>query len=160
MDILHHLIHAFLINVEIHTFPRVQENVTQLVAMSEDILAPPLMEIAASTTQSLGRIGQCQRRSLESLSLLEMILRVVAVDASKEVMVFRIICHRLQLIVATINKSSPNHIASIFLPLAIEREQHLGMVGMRGASSIGITDDELARSQLLVVHVRLVRPSA
>ena len=45
-NVAHHLVHALLVDVEIHTFPAVEQNVAQLVAMGKHILASPLVEVA------------------------------------------------------------------------------------------------------------------
>ena len=74
VDVSHHLVHTLLVDVEIDALPGVEEDVTLLVAMSQDVLASPLVEVAARTAQSLGRVSECQGWGLESLALLQVIL--------------------------------------------------------------------------------------
>ena len=73
MDISHHLIHTLLVDIEVNTLPRVQEDITLLITMSKHVLATPLMEVAAGTAQALIGISKRKSRSLESFTLLEMI---------------------------------------------------------------------------------------
>ena len=44
-DIAHHLVHAFLVDIEIYALPRVKQYLTFLIAMHEHVLTSPLMEI-------------------------------------------------------------------------------------------------------------------
>ena len=73
MDISHHLIHTLLVDIEVNTLPRVQEDITLLITMSKHVLATPLVEVAAGTAQTLIGISKCKSWSLESFTLLEMI---------------------------------------------------------------------------------------
>ena len=120
MYVGHHLVHPLLIDIEINALPGVQKDVTLLVTMSEDILTSPFMEIATCATQTFCRISQSESWSLESLTFLQMILRILLIDTGKEVVKFRIVGNRFQLIVAAIYKRCANDITRILLSLAIE----------------------------------------
>ena len=53
MDISHHLVHSLLVDVEINTFPRVEQDITLLISMCQDIFASPFMEVSTCTAQAL-----------------------------------------------------------------------------------------------------------
>ena len=160
VDVCHHLVHSLLVDAEIHTLPRVEKNITLLVAMSEDILASPFMEVAACATQSFLRIGESQGWCLESCAFPEVILRVFLIDACKEIVILGIIGYSSEFIVATIFDGSTDDITHIFLSFATEREHHLTMVGMRVANAIVISDDKSPWLQFFLTQLCLVRPRA
>ena len=45
-DVVHHLMHALLSDVEIDTLPRVQQYLALLIAMPQTVFASPLVEVA------------------------------------------------------------------------------------------------------------------
>ena len=51
-DVAHHLVHAFLVDVEIDTLPGVEQDFALLVAMSQHVFAAPLVEIAGYAGES------------------------------------------------------------------------------------------------------------
>ena len=52
-NVLHHLVHTLLVDVEVDAFPRVEQDFALLIAMHELILATPLVEVTADTRKSL-----------------------------------------------------------------------------------------------------------
>ena len=88
--------------------------------MSQLVVTSPLVEVTTDTRETFLRETQCHSWRDEGLALLQVIGRVIRIDASKEIVVIRIVSLDLQLVVATIHNSSTNHVALILLPLAIE----------------------------------------
>ena len=99
-DVSHHLVHAFLVDVEIDTLPRVQQYLTLFVTMHQHVLTSPLMEVTGNTRESLLGESQCQLGSDECLTLLQVILRVILIDTSEEIVVLCIVRIYLQPVVA------------------------------------------------------------
>ena len=64
-NIRHHLVHARLIDVEIHTFPAVQQDLAKLITMSQLIFTTPFVKVTADSAQSFIRICKSQFRGLE-----------------------------------------------------------------------------------------------
>ena len=159
-DVAHHLVHTRLIDVHVDTFPGVEQDLALLVAMSQLVVAAPLVEVAAYARESLLREAQGNGWCSENLTLLQMILGVVGIDACEEIVEIRIIRLHLQLVVAAIDDGRTNHVASILLTLAVEREHHLAMGSMGIAHTILILDNLLARSQRLLTEDGLVTPRA
>ena len=73
-------------------------------------------------------------------------------------MILRVVGHGLELIVAAVFQCRTDDGTRILLSLAVEREHHLGMVGMRIAYAIIVADNELAWLQLLVAQLSLGSP--
>ena len=51
-NVSHHLVHVFLIDVEVNALPRVQKDAAKLIAMSQAIHSSPLMEVAGSARKT------------------------------------------------------------------------------------------------------------
>ena len=68
--------------------------------MHQLVFTSPLVEVARDTAQTLARVGQCQSRCFERLPFLQMVLRVILVDACEEIVVFRIVGDYLQAVIA------------------------------------------------------------
>ena len=153
MNVCHHLIHSLLVDVEINTLPRIQENISLLITMSKNILTSPLMEITASTAQTFIRISKCKSWSFESFALFKVILRVLFIDTSKEVVILGIIGYGFEFIISSILKRCTDYRTRIFLSPTIQREHNLSMVGMRISSTIIIADNELTRLQFFMTQL-------
>ena len=67
-DILHHLCHLGLFDVEINSFPTVEKHIAQLIAMAQFVFTSPTMEGATHTTLAFLAIGKCQRRGNETFA--------------------------------------------------------------------------------------------
>ena len=51
-DVAHHLVHAFLVDVEIDALPGVEQDLALLVTMSQHVFAAPLVEVAGYARES------------------------------------------------------------------------------------------------------------
>ncbi len=119
-DVAHHLVHSLLIDVEVHAFPGIQENVSWLVAVHQFVFTSPLMEVARGTAESLIGIGECQDGSDKGLSLGQLVFRVVFIDAGIQIVVFCIVGLHLEAIVAAVTESGANHSALVLLWFPVE----------------------------------------
>ena len=126
--------------------------------MGQHILTSPLVEVATYARESFLREAQRHLRCGKCLALPEVIFRVVRVDASKEIVIFRIISFNFQLEVSRVAECSTNHIATILLAFAIEREHHFCMVSMGIAHTIFVLDNLLTRSYRLLYKASLISP--
>ena len=100
LDVCHHLRHVLLVDVKVDTLPRVEQNLALAVGVGEFVLAAPAVEVAAHSAESLLAVRErCDWRH-EGLVLLQMILRVVVVDAGEELVILRLVGHGAQLVVA------------------------------------------------------------
>ena len=157
-DIAHHLVHALLVDIEVDTLPGVQQHLPFLVAMSEHILAPPLMEVTGYARETLLGEAQGDLRCDERLTFLQVIFRVVRVHASEEIMEVTIVRLHLQLVVARVADRGTYHVAVVLLSLTVEREHHLSATRVCVAHAILILDDLLAWCQRLLTEDTLVAP--
>ena len=57
-DVAHHLVHTGLVDVEVDTFPAVQQNLAWRISMGQSIATSPTVEITAGTAQPLLTVGQ------------------------------------------------------------------------------------------------------
>ena len=73
-DVVHHLVHALFVDVEIDTFPTVQQDWTQFGAMSNLVGASPTVEMTTCTAQSFVAVSECQSRSHKAFTALQIIL--------------------------------------------------------------------------------------
>ena len=94
----------------------------------------------------------------ERLGLLQVVFRVVFVDTCKEVVVLRVVGDHLQAVVAAIAEGSADDVAGVLLALAVQREHHFGMVGMRVTCAVLVDDDLLAGRQRFLHQAALVGP--
>ena len=158
LDVCHHLRHLRLLDVEINALPRVEQNLALYVAVHQFVLASPAVEVAAHTAQSLLAVGEGCDGSGEGLALGQVILRIVLVDAGKELVVFRLIGHGTQLVVARIADSGTDYTPRVLLTLTVEREHNLATRSMCIACSVAVFNYKCARLKLLLRELRLVCP--
>ena len=118
------------------------------------------MEVTGCAREPFLRESESQSGSAERLAFLQMVFRVVLIDASNEVVIFCIIGVDLQTVVPRIAQSSSNHIASEFVRFPVEREHHLCMIGVGVACSVLVLDDLQTRLQQFFGNSSLVSPRA
>ena len=104
------------------------------------------------------RVAQGEGRGGEGLAALQVVLRVVLVDACEEVVVVGIVGDHLQAVVARIADGSTDDGSRVLLSLAVEREHHLAMIGMRVACAVLVDNHLLAGSQRFLHQLGLVGP--
>src|SRR5699024_2176144 len=102
--VCHHLLHILLINVEINTFPTVQQYLAGLVSIGQFMFPSPFMEITACAAQSLFRVGERQRGSTEYLAFFQPEGSTFLIHTSKEVVIIAVIRIDFQPIVTGIAK--------------------------------------------------------
>ena len=128
--------------------------------MHHHVFASPLVEVARDARQSALRVAQRHLRCYERLAFLQVIFRIVRVDASEKVVVFRIVGINLQLKIAAIAEGSTNHVSLVLLSLAVQRQHHLSLVSMRVARAVLVLNHLLARQYGLLDKTSLVSPRA
>ena len=143
--VCHHLVHAFLVDVKVDTFPAVQQDFAQLVAVGQLVFAPPAVEVAAGAAQPLVTVGQGQLRGDERLTLLQEVGGVVLVDAREEVVVFIVVRVDAQLVIAAVAERGTDDTSLVLTRLSVQRKHHFGMVGVRIARTVLVLDDLHAR---------------
>ena len=87
-----------------------------------------------------------------------MVFRIVLVDASKEVVEIGIISNHLETVVARIAEGCTNHLTTVLLAFAVEREHYFGVVGMGIAGTVLIDNDFLSWGKWFLDETSLVGP--
>ena len=88
--------------------------------MSQLIVAAPFVEITAHARETLLRETQGNGWRNECFAFLQMIVRIIWIDACKEIVEIGIIGLHLQLVVTAIDDSSSNYVAGILLTFSVE----------------------------------------
>ena len=141
-NVIHHLSHTGLADVEIDTFPAVQQDFAFTVTVAEHIFATPAVKIAASPAQSLRGVSQGHFRSSEYFLRLKIILGIVGADSGIELVIVRCTGVETELIVAAVAQSRPDYPSVILARFSIEGNHHLGVLGL------GIPDTVLVLNNL------------
>ncbi len=89
-----------------------------------------------------------------------MVGRVLLIDTGEEVVVFRLIGHHLQFVVAAVAEGSANDVTGLFLRLTVEREHHFSVRGLGVAHSVAVGDDELPLMEFFFHELCFVGPCA
>ena len=158
--VLHHLVHARLVDVEIYTFPAVEENLAELLAVCQLVVAAPPVEIAAGSAQTFVRICQGEFRGLEDLLGSEGVFRVVRVDSGIELMPVGVAGVDAEFIVSAVAEGCSDHTAGVLLRLAVKREHDLGVVCVGISYSVLVLDREHSALKRLLGETAFVGPCA
>ena len=94
----------------------------------------------------------------ERLTLLQVILGVLFVDACKEIVVFCVVSNNLELVVAPVADGSSDDITAVLLRTAVEREHHFTMRGVRVACTIAVDNHFYTLLQWLLFQTAFVGP--
>ena len=72
--------HSFLIDIEVHSFPAVQQDFAFPVSVEEHIVAAPSVETAACPAEALLAVGEGKEWGYKAFSLAEMVFGVLLID--------------------------------------------------------------------------------
>ena len=89
-----------------------------------------------------------------------MILRVLLIDTSHEVMIVSVIGLDLQFVISCITEGGTNNITLVLAALAVEREHHLGMLGLRVAYAVLVLYRDETTGKGLFDHPALITPGS
>ena len=159
-DVGHHLLHAFLVDIEIHSFPAVQQNFAQAGAVSQPVVASPAVEVAANAANPVFAVAQRQWRSNESLAFAEVVGRVVVVDSGEEVVIVGIVGVEPQFVVAGVADGCADCASGVLVSLAVERYHHFAVRGVGVSCAVGVLYHFNAVGQWSLLHTCLVGPRA
>ena len=158
--VLHHLVHSRLVDVEIHTLPAVEQDLAELPAVGQLVVAAPPVEVAAGTAQTFVRICQGKFRSLEDLLGSECIFRIVGVDSGIELMPVGVAGVNAEFVVSAVAEGCSDHAAGVLLRLAVKREHDLGVVCVGISYSVLVLDSEHSALERLLGETAFVGPCA
>ena len=157
-NVAHHLQHALLVDVEVHAFPAVEQNLACFGAVGQTVVAAPAVEVAADTAQTLTGVGQCQRRSDELFALGQIIGRVFLVYAGEEVVIVRVVGVEHEFIVAAVAQRGTNGASAVLHGRAVERNHHFTMGCMRVSHAVLIFYHFQTVRQRCLLHAAFVGP--
>ena len=118
------------------------------------------MEVAAGTAQSFVAIGQGQLGGDERLAFLQVIGRIILVDAGEEVVVLVVVRVDAQLVIAAVAERGTDDTSLVLTRLPVQRKHHFGMVGVRIARTVLVLDDLHARHKRFLHQATFVGPRA
>ena len=156
----HHLVHSGFVDIEIDSFPAVEQDLAFTVAVGDLVGARPAVEIARDSAEAFVGEGQREFRSAEGLPFRESQFTVVRKDTGEKAVVISIVCDEIEMIVSAVAECGPDDRAGILLGLAIERYHHLGVGRMRITDTVLIVDAERPALERLLHEASFIGPGA
>ena len=160
-NVVHHLVHLRFFNIQIYTFPTIEQDIPWLVATVNHTCTCPPMEITAGTANTFLRISQRQYRSSEYFFRFQFILGSFFIHSGKNTVyrsAERIIHIHSDLSTSAPAKCCTNYTATIFLRLAIKRKHHFRMITQPVADTIHILNHFHSGNQRLTFKLCLSSP--
>ena len=139
-DVGHHLVHAGFVDVEIDSFPTVQQDLALPVAVGDLMRTGPAMEVARGPAETFVGICQGKFRSAERLARSERKRAVVGADTGEDAVIIGIVGDYVDMVIATVAERCTNHRACILGRLAVQGEHYLRVGSVRIAHAVLVLD--------------------
>ena len=157
-DVLHHLFHSRLRDIEIDSFPAVEQDVPCPPAVVYHPVPRPSVEVSTHSAKTFVTVGQGKRRGGESLSGVYGVLRHVRRDAGREQMVHIVVRAYPQLIVPAPAQCGPYCPSVVLLRFPVEGEHDFRMGEMRVSGPVHVLYHQHSRIKRFLGQPGFISP--
>ena len=158
LDVAHHLCHTFLVDVEIDTFPRVEQNHAFGIAVAELVATCPAVEILACTVRSSCGICDSRAGCGEGFAPVEVVLRIVGRWACHVVVVVGVVGVDDDAVVSAVEECGGNDVPLVFASRTVECKEHFVAACAGIACAVLVLYEQGAGLQRMFRQLCLCRP--